>query len=88
MDLLKYHMAAGKVMAANVTNGMSVEVLNEEELIISVNETVVVDKGNATVVAADVVDSNGVIHALDAVLTPKSVTSSVVDIVAADKDTF
>ena len=88
VDLLKYHMVAGKVMAANVTNGMTVKALNEEELIIRVNKTVVVDKGNATVVAADVVASNGVIHALDAVLAPTSVTSSLVDIVAADEDTF
>lgn len=89
VDLLKYHVVAGKVMAADVTDGLTAPALNEEELSFAVGESgVVVSKGDGTVILADIAASNGVIHAVDAVLTPTSVTSSVVDIAVADADTF
>jgi len=90
VDLLKYHVVAGKVMAADVTDGMTAPALNEEELSFAVSgeSGVVVSKGDGTVISADIPASNGVIHAVDAVLTPTSVTSSVVDIAVADEATF
>merc|ERR1719296_586429 len=80
VDLLQYHVVAGKVLAADVTDGMTAPALNGEELSFAVGEAgVVVSKGPGTVISADIGASNGVIHAVDAVLTPTSVTSTVAD---------
>jgi len=79
----------GKVLAADVADGMTAPALNGEELSFAVGEAgVVVSKGPGTVISADIGASNGVIHAVDAVLTPTSVTSTVVDIAVADEATF
>jgi len=89
VDLLQYHVVAGKVLAADVADGMTAPALNGEELSFAVGEAgVVVSKGPGTVISADIGASNGVIHAVDAVLTPTSVTSTVVDIAVADEATF
>jgi uncharacterized surface protein with fasciclin (FAS1) repeats len=67
--ILKYHVVAGKVMAAEVKPG-KVKTLNGKELTIAVVDgKVKVD--NATVVKTDIVGTNGVIHVIDSVVLPK-----------------
>ena len=67
--ILKYHVVAGKVMAADVKPG-KVKTLNGKELTITVADgKVKVD--NATVVKTDIVGTNGVIHVIDSVVLPK-----------------
>ena len=68
-DILTYHVISGEVPAAAASTGM-VPTLSEDALSIEVGETITVD--NATVIQADVPASNGIIHAIDAVLIPAS----------------
>ena len=69
--VLTYHVVAGEVLAADVVtlDGESVETLNGATVDITVDgDTVMVN--DATVIAADVDASNGVIHVIDTVLLP------------------
>lgn len=67
--ILTYHVLSGKVMAADVKT-MKAKTVNGQELAIKVSGgTVTVNE--AKVIKTDVAASNGVIHAIDAVLMPK-----------------
>ena len=67
--ILKYHVVAGKVMAADVKPG-KVKTLNGKKLTITVADGKV-NVDNATVVKTDIVGTNGVIHVIDSVVLPK-----------------
>ena len=68
-DYLLYHVIEGAVDAANVTDGMVATTANGDNVTFTVtNGTVMIN--NATVTAADVIASNGIIHVIDTVLTP------------------
>ena len=69
--ILTYHVIPGKVMAADIS-GKMLEVATVQGANISVNATDGVKINGASVVTADVGASNGVIHAIDAVIfSPK-----------------
>ena len=68
-DILLYHVYSGAVNAADVTDGLTVAMVNGDDASFTVTDgTVMV--GDATVVLADVPASNGVIHVIDKVLMP------------------
>ena len=69
-QILAYHVVAGKVMAADVTDG-DVATVEGQNVTLSTADGVTVN--GAKVVQADVVTSNGVIHAIDAVILPPGV---------------
>ena len=82
-DILLYHVYSGAVNAADVTNGMTVAMVNGDDASFTVTDgTVMV--GDATVVLADVPASNGVIHVIDKVLMPPA---DLVDIAAVASST-
>ena len=69
--ILTYHVVAGAVPAADVVtlDGQSVATVNGADVTITVDgDTVMVN--DATVVAVDVMASNGIIHVIDSVLLP------------------
>ena len=67
--ILTYHVVPGEVMAAQAATLPSAKTVNGASLTIhSMSGKVMVD--NATVVKADIVASNGVIHVIDTVLMP------------------
>ena len=67
--ILTYHVVPGKVTAAEVTKLTSAKTVNGDEVSIRTqNGQVKVD--GATVVTADVMASNGVIHVIDQVILP------------------
>lgn len=66
-EVLKYHVASGAIMAADVVNMTSIPTLQGGNLTVEVTEEGV-KVGDANVTAADIVCSNGVIHVIDAVL--------------------
>ena len=66
-QILTYHVVAGKVMAADVTDG-DVATVEGQTIALSTADGVTVN--GATVVEADVAASNGFIHAIDAVILP------------------
>lgn len=68
--VLTYHVVPGKVMSGDLTNGMMAGTVEGSDVKIMTEGGVTVD--GATVVAADVEASNGVIHVIDAVILPPS----------------
>jgi uncharacterized surface protein with fasciclin (FAS1) repeats len=66
--VLTYHVVPGKVMSIDLENGMMVKTVQGGNLTINTTNGVMVN--DAMVVQADIVSSNGVIHAIDAVLMP------------------
>jgi transforming growth factor-beta-induced protein len=71
-SILTYHVVAGEVDAATAISldGQAAETVNGAEINISVVDGSVVINGTATVIAADVEASNGIVHVIDAVLLP------------------
>lgn len=67
VQLLTYHVVAGKVMAADIKDG-DVKSLEGSTIKLSTMGGVMVN--DAKVVSADVAASNGVIHAIDKVILP------------------
>ena len=67
-DILLYHVVAGEVPAANVSECMTATAVNGQPLAFTVGDGVMVNDANVTL--ADVNTSNGVIHVIDKVLTP------------------
>jgi uncharacterized surface protein with fasciclin (FAS1) repeats len=68
--ILTYHVVSGKVMAADVTDG-DVPTVEGQTVALSTADGVTVN--GAKVIQADVETSNGVIHAIDAVILPPDV---------------
>jgi uncharacterized surface protein with fasciclin (FAS1) repeats len=66
--ILKHHVIAGKVMAADAAKLTSASPLDGGDLVIDATDGVKV--GGAKVISADIVCDNGVIHAVDAVILP------------------
>ena len=69
-QILTYHVVSGQVLAADVTDS---DVATVEGQTIKLSTASGVTVNGATVVAADVMASNGVIHAIDAVILPPGV---------------
>ncbi|WP_432816147.1 fasciclin domain-containing protein [Vibrio intestinalis] len=68
--VLSYHVVPGKAMAADVvTIDNATTVLGQDVMVKLVDDKVMIN--DATVIAADVKASNGVIHVIDTVLLPK-----------------
>jgi uncharacterized surface protein with fasciclin (FAS1) repeats len=71
--VLTYHVVPGKIMAADIKDGMKVKTVEGTELTFSIkNGDVYVN--DAKVVTPDVGASNGVIHVIDSVLIPPDLT--------------
>ena len=69
VSILTYHVVAAKAMAKDVAGMSSADTVNGKSLKLAVKgDKVMVN--DATVIQADVVASNGVIHVIDTVLMP------------------
>jgi transforming growth factor-beta-induced protein len=73
-DILKYHVVAGKVMAADVVNLKEAPSLQGEPIAIKVEGGKVM-VNDANVVTTDIEASNGVIHVIDSVILPPSASA-------------
>jgi len=67
--ILLYHVVPGKVMAADVADGLTAETLRGAEVSFSVSDGMVMIN-DAQIVATDIEASNGVIHVIDSVILP------------------
>ena len=76
VDILTYHVYSGAVPASEVTDGLTVTMLNGDDATFAVLTDGTVKIGDATVTTADVQTSNGIIHIIDTVLMPP-VTQSI-----------
>ncbi|GAP09818.1 secreted and surface protein containing fasciclin-like repeats [Bellilinea caldifistulae] len=86
-DILLYHVVPGKVMAADVVNLSEAETALGEKVSIKVEDGKVFIN-DAQVILTDIEASNGVIHVIDTVILPPSMTveapKDIVDIAVAD----
>ena len=66
--ILTYHVVAGEVMSGDLVDDMKAATVNGAKITIDLDSGVMVN--DATVVAADIAASNGVIHVIDKVILP------------------
>ena len=69
VSILTYHVVPGKVMASDVVNISEATTVNGSDIAVKVMDGSV-HINDATVIAADVDASNGVIHVIDTVILP------------------
>ncbi|OJF91160.1 fasciclin domain-containing protein [Alkalibacterium sp. 20] len=67
-DILTYHVVSGKVLAADLTDGMTAETVNGEELTFDLSGDPMVNE--SAISTTDIEATNGVVHAIDTVLIP------------------
>ena len=67
-DILLYHVVPAEVSSMGVQDCMTAEAANGQQLSFTLGDTVMVNGANVT--TADLVSSNGIIHAIDKVLMP------------------
>ena len=67
--ILTYHVVPGQVMSTDLSDGMTTATVNGADITIGTQGGVTINE--ATVVAADVTASNGVIHVIDTVILPQ-----------------
>ncbi len=72
IEVLTYHIAPGRVTAAEVVRHKTVPTMHGEKLLVSVDGSIRVD--TARVVEADAEASNGIIHVIDRVLLPAAIS--------------
>lgn len=69
-NVLKYHVVAGTIKAADLSNGQEIITLQGEKLKVTMKDGKVMI-GGAEVTNADIAVSNGVVHLVNKVLVPK-----------------
>jgi uncharacterized surface protein with fasciclin (FAS1) repeats len=70
VNILTYHVVAGKVMAETAVTLDKATALNKADIALAVKDEALTLNGSAKVVKADIDCSNGVIHVIDAVILP------------------
>jgi uncharacterized surface protein with fasciclin (FAS1) repeats len=66
--ILTYHVAAGRMMAADVAKQTSIKTVQGQSIAVDASDGVKVD--GAKVVKADIAADNGVVHVIDSVIQP------------------
>jgi transforming growth factor-beta-induced protein len=69
-DILLYHVLSGKVMAADVTDGLETETLLGQMVSFALHSDGAVTINGARIIVTNIRASNGVIHVIDAVILP------------------
>jgi len=84
-DVLGYHAVYGAVYSDQLVDGAAVPTENyqSDDVIVTTDPSIMINDANV-IPEFDIPAVNGVIHTLDKVLAPPSLTRTVVDIVSAD----
>ena len=87
-DILKYHVVAGKIDAAQVVTLTKATTLEGKDIAIEVKDGGVVLNGSVKVTTTDIQADNGIIHVIDAVLLPPEAPApnTIADIVIGNPD--
>ena len=75
--VLTYHVVSGKVLAADLTDGLEADTVNGEKVKFDLTAAPKVNESN--IITTDVEATNGVIHAIDTVLVPSNFKLQEVD---------
>jgi len=67
-EVLLYHVVSGKVLSTDLSDQMTATTLKGEDITVGVGSSVTIN--SSTVVTADLMATNGVIHVIDEVLVP------------------
>ena len=78
--ILTYHVASGKVLAADLSDGQTIPTVQGEDIVVDIEGNVVTLNGISEVTATDIEASNGVVHLIDAVILPPAATPVVVEV--------
>ena len=70
-QVLLYHVVSGEALSSSLTNGQTITTLQGQDVVISITGGNVF-VNDAQVVMADIMADNGVVHVIDAVLTPET----------------
>ena len=80
-NVLTYHVAGDSLTSADLSDGQNITTLFGEDVTVTIDGDMVMIN-DATVILADLIGSNGVVHVIDAVLLPPPTTpATVVDII-------
>ena len=80
--VLSNHAVEGENQASMLADGMTLTSLLDEDLVVTIDGDVMIN--DAVVTVTDILTYNGVVHVVDAVLTPKPLT--VMDVVVDSED--
>lgn len=69
ISILTYHVVPGKVMSTDLVDDMTAATVQGTDIMIDLDNGVMIN--DASVAAADIVTSNGVIHVIDKVILPE-----------------
>ena len=85
-QVLLYHVLGLEVRLTDIFDGLTATTLNGEEITISTDPLRINDNSNILVDdgLGDIDANNGVIHGIDSVLIPTSVSSNIIDIAVGD----
>ncbi len=72
--ILTYHVVPGTVTASQVVKLKEAKTVQGEKIMIQVKNGKVILNGSSTVVATDIQARNGVVHVIDTVILPPSLT--------------
>merc|ERR1712228_554796 len=71
VDILTYHVVGAKALSTDLSDGQTITTVEGKDVTVSIGKSVKIN--DATVVKADVLASNGVVHVVDGVLLPPAI---------------
>ena len=76
------HVVNGTILSTDLSDGQTVNAINTEELSVTIGDSVVISTAdsNGTVVAPDIMSSDGVVHKINGVLVPSFLSTGLIDL--------